>query len=221
MLSSPFILTIFGATGDLSKNKLIPSLFALFKAGELPEEFFIVGFARRGLTDQEFAELFRETILQKTPTDKVLWSIFAKHLYYQQGNFDDGAGYIQLIDKLKGFDDQLGACITRVFYLSTLPSNYEMILDNMKATKLSEGCGHEDNKWTRIAIEKPFGKDLQTAKELDLKLAQIFEERQIFRVDHYLGKETVQNIVVFRFANGIFEPIWNKPLTACRNLPAN
>lgn len=210
MLQTPFVLTIFGATGDLSKNKLIPSLFALFKAGELPEEFFIVGFARRSLTDAEFADMFKDLILQKTPTDKVLWSIFTKHLYYQQGSFDDEAGYLQLIEKLKGFDEKMGACITRVFYLSTLPSNYEMILDKMTTTKLSEGCGHQDNKWTRIGIEKPFGKDLETAKELDKKLAEIFEERQIFRVDHYLGKETVQNIVVFRFANGIFEPIWNK-----------
>src|SRR6185437_4699195 len=145
MLSSPFILTIFGATGDLAKNKLIPSLFALFKAGELPEEFFIVGFARRSFTDAEFADMFKDLILQKTPTDKVLWSVFTKHLYYQQGTFDYAAGYVQLIEKLKGFDDKLGACITRVFYLSTLPSNYEIILENMKSTKLSEGCGHEDN----------------------------------------------------------------------------
>lgn len=202
MLESPFVLVIFGATGDLAKHKLIPGLFGLFKAGQLPESFYVVGFARRPFKDSEFADMFVK--------DDPKWQEFAKHLYYQQGLFDEDKGYVELIDKLKGFDEKMGACITRVFYLATPPSNYESILDNLTATKLSEGCGQGSSKWTRVAIEKPFGKDLETAKALDKKLSEMFEERQIFRVDHYLGKETVQNMLVFRFANGIFEPIWNK-----------
>ncbi len=201
-MNSPFVLVIFGATGDLAKNKLIPALFGLFKTGQLPDSFFIVGFARREFSDTEYAQLF--------VAEEKEWDEFAKHVYYQQGMFDEEKGYSMLIDRLKNFDDKMGACITRIFYLATPPSNYETILDNLTATKLSEGCGQGSSKWTRVAVEKPFGKDLETAKQLDKKLAHMFEERQIFRVDHYLGKETVQNIVVFRFANGIFEPIWNK-----------
>jgi len=201
-MQSPFVMVIFGATGDLAKNKLIPGLYSLFKAKQLPESFYIVGFARRPFSDTEFGEMFS--------VEEPAWEEFAKHLYYQQGTFDDQTGYTQLIEKLQSFDEKIGACITRVFYLATPPNNYDSILDNLTATKLSEGCGQGSSKWTRIAIEKPFGKDLETARQLDKKLSEIFEERQIFRVDHYLGKETVQNILVFRFANGIFDPIWNK-----------
>lgn len=203
-MNSPFIFVLFGATGDLAKNKLIPSLFTLFKKKQLPEDFFIFGFARRAMTNEEFASFFPEY------TSHPAWQDFAKHLYYQQGLFDDEKGYLELVGKLQAVDTRVGACVTRVFYLATPPSNYDSILDNLVKSKLSEGCGQGSNKWTRVAIEKPFGKDLQSAKELDSKLATIFEEKQIFRVDHYLGKETVQNLLVFRFANGIFDPIWNK-----------
>ncbi|HEX8966155.1 MAG TPA: glucose-6-phosphate dehydrogenase [Patescibacteria group bacterium] len=202
-MQSPFVLVIFGATGDLAHKKLIPALFAMYKQNQLPQDFFIVGFARRDLQQEEFAKSF------ETFQDDAKWHTFIKHLYYQQGSFGEEEGYQQLVKKLAHFDGQIGACITRVFYLATPPEHYEHILNFLKDTKLSEGCGQGSSKWTRIAIEKPFGKDLETAKMLDNKLAQIFEERQIFRVDHYLGKETVQNMIVFRFANSIFEPIWN------------
>lgn len=204
MLQSPFVLVIFGATGDLAHNKLIPALFSLYKHHQLPEDFFIFGFARRDLTDTAFADLFDQFQHDED------WKAFTKHLHYQQGLFDDTKGYEELVGKLEKLDQQMGACITRVFYLATPPANYDMILDNLQTTKLSEGCGQGSTKWTRIAIEKPFGKDLETARLLDKKLSEIFEERQIFRVDHYLGKETVQNMLVFRFANGIFDPTWNK-----------
>jgi len=215
--NSPFAMVIFGATGDLSQNKLIPSLFSLFTQKKLPDDFFIVGFSRRSLNEEEFRAFFKNLIHKKG------WDDFAKHLIYQQGNFEDKGGYLNLIEKLKTLDDKIGACVTRFFYLATPPDNYEKILDFLKSTKLAKGCKHESpqtpkgssdsrakDKWTRIIIEKPFGKDLETAISLDKKLAAIFEEKQIFRVDHYLGKETLQNMVAFRFANGIFEPIWNK-----------
>ncbi|HEX8932570.1 MAG TPA: glucose-6-phosphate dehydrogenase [Patescibacteria group bacterium] len=204
---SPFIFIIFGATGDLALHKLFPSLFSLYKQNKLGSKFFIVSYARRPFTDREYrAMLGEETNLQTESK----WKNFAKNIYYQQGFFDEKTGYEALIKRLNDFDKDLGACITRVFYLATPPDNYENILQHLESTKLSEGCGQGSEKWTRLAIEKPFGKDINTARNLDKKIAAIFEERQIFRVDHYLGKETVQNMIAFRFANSIFEPIWNK-----------
>lgn len=204
--TSPFVFVLFGATGDLARHKLFPSLFSLFKNGSLGDSFYIVGFSRREIDDGAFREMVREFL--KTE-DSAEWQAFAKNIYYQQGMFDQPQGYMSLIDRLNTFDTQIGACITRVFYLATPPENYQPILEHLKTTKLSEGCGQGSNKWTKIAIEKPFGKDLETAKALDMQLAQIFEEKQIFRVDHYLSKETMQNMIAFRFANGIFEPVWN------------
>ncbi len=208
-VNQPFIMVIFGATGDLAKNKLIPALFSMFKNGMLPDKFFIIGFSRRNLSDEHFRGYFTQE--SKDPG----WEDFTKHLFYQDGSFEDDKGYLELSEKLKVIDSQIGACVTRFYYLATPPDYDEAILDSLVKTKLSEGCGYpsEDfgkGSWTRIVIEKPFGKDLETARSLDKKLGEIFDERQIFRVDHYLGKETVQNMLAFRFANGIFEPVWNK-----------
>ncbi|HSA83859.1 MAG TPA: glucose-6-phosphate dehydrogenase [Patescibacteria group bacterium] len=203
----PFVIVIFGATGDLAQHKLFPALFSLFQQQKLGQDFYIVGFARRSFSDKEYREFIGTEL--NLLNDKS-WKEFSSHLYYQQGLFDEQQGYNELISKLKTFDDEIGACITRLFYLATPPGNYEKILDFMRSTELSEGCGQGSEKWTRLAIEKPFGKDLTTARNLDRKLAEIFEEKQVFRIDHYLGKETVQNMIAFRFANSIFEPIWNK-----------
>lgn len=204
---SPFVMVIFGATGDLARNKLFPALYSLFERNQLPERFYIVGFSRRDFSDEEFRKELKST----SPIGKLdRYDEFAKQIYYQQGVFGEESGYRDLIEKLTQFDTQIGACIMRFFYLATPPQFYETILSNLKSTKLSEGCGQDSNKWTRLAIEKPFGNDLETAKQLDRTLADIFDERQIFRVDHYLAKETVQNMLAFRFANGIFEPVWNK-----------
>jgi len=200
---TPFILVIFGATGDLAQNKLIPSLFSLFKENLLPEKFFIVGFSRRDFAIEDFHKYF------ESEKEDAKWSDFTKHLLYQSGSFEEKDGYQKLNSQLEEIDKKMGACVARFFYLATPPDHYEIILDNLVMTKLSEGCGHEGSNWTRVIIEKPFGKDLETAIHLDKKLADIFDEKQIFRVDHYLGKETVQNMLAFRFANGIFEPVWN------------
>ena len=202
--SSSFVMIIFGATGDLAQNKLIPALFALYKQNLLPEEFFIIGFSRRTLQRHEFHKHF------EGEQNHEKWEDFTKHLYYQSGSFEDEKGYLELNSQFEEIDKKMGACVTRFFYLATPPDHYETILEKLVSTKLSEGCGHEGSKWTRLIIEKPFGKDLETARSLDKKLSSIFDEKQIFRVDHYLGKETVQNMLAFRFANGIFEPVWNK-----------
>lgn len=207
VITNPFIMVIFGATGDLMKNKLLPALIRLYKEKKLGEKFYIIGFARRPFTNEEFRRMLK------------IDGDFARHLIYQQGEFEDVKGYSQLVGKLNEFGKKNGACITRFFYLATPPSHYESILNFLNSTKLVEGRGQhnarakrdkERNNWTRIIVEKPFGKDLETAIALDKKLSEIFEEKQIFRVDHYLGKETVQNILAFRFANGIFDPVWNK-----------
>lgn len=219
-MNSPFILTIFGGTGDLAQNKLFPALFSLYKHGLLGERFFVVGFSRRSLSDAEYRDFICKTCDKLKTGDTVMVNNFIRNVYYQQGFFDNRDGYDKLIPRLSGFDTETGACITRIFYLATPPDNYEHIINNLAQTKLSEGCGLaftettsgrqiDGRKLTRIAIEKPFGKDLETARNLDIKLSEIFEEKQIFRVDHYLGKDTLQNMLAFRFANGIFDPVWN------------
>lgn len=205
-MNSPFVLVIYGATGDLARNKLLPALFSLFKQEVLPEEFFIVGFSRRDMTDDAYREFVSNDLKYK---DTDIHNNFLQHLYYQQGLFEEQSGYDALIEKLNAFDTKMGACITRIFYLATPPDNYENILHFLKSTKLSEGCGQGSDKWTKLAIEKPFGKDLETARLLDKKIAEVFDEKQIFRVDHYLGKDPVQNMIAFRFANSMFEPTWN------------
>ncbi|RJQ36284.1 glucose-6-phosphate dehydrogenase [Candidatus Microgenomates bacterium] len=204
-MMTPFIMVIFGASGHLALSKLLPALFNLFEKKQFPKDFFIIGFARRPLTNEEFRDMFKEDI-EKEKLE--LWNEFSKHLYYQQGMFDQKEGYNNLFNKLKEFDNLSQAPIPRFFYLATPPVNYPEILDNLETTKLAQAKGN--GKLARVIIEKPFGKDLETAKALDKRLSEIFEEKQIFRVDHYLGKETVQNMIAFRFANGIFEPVWNK-----------
>lgn len=196
-MDSPFIMVIFGATGDLSRYKLIPALFDLFRKKQLPSDFFLFGFARRELSRKEFLALYSHL------SEKEGWDEFAKHFQYQQGRFEEDRGYHELVEQLAAIDKKTGSKFARLFYLATPPENYDTILDKLHAAKLSE------SNQTKIIIEKPFGKDLEHARALDKKLAEIFEEKQIFRVDHYLGKEIVQNIIAFRFANSIFDPVWN------------
>ncbi len=213
-----FVMVIFGATGNLARSKLFLALFRLFQHKQLGRQFFIVGFARRPLTGDTFQQEVADMISGKNAADKKDLQTFLSHVHYQQGLFEDVSGYEALITHLHTFDKIVGTRITRIFYLATPPDNYNVILDFLAKTKLSRGhqehhdtISKEENRvWPRIVVEKPFGKDLETAKRLDKKLSEGFPEEQIFRVDHYLAKETVQNILAFRFANNIFEPVWNK-----------
>lgn len=210
---SPLIFIIFGATGDLTSRKLLPAIFSLYKQQKLSQEMYVVGVGRRDLSQTEFTELMKKAVKQqkrlKTDSDESQWNSFAQNITYVKGNFEHTEVYNEVINVLESYDKKLGACVPRFFYLATPPEHYETILSHLKETKLAEGCGQGTINYTRVLIEKPFGKDLETAQQLDQLLASIFEEKQIYRIDHYLAKETVQNILAFRFANGIFEPTWN------------
>lgn len=195
----PFALVIFGVTGDLTYKKLIPSLFSLFIKGHIGR-FRIFGFARRDWS----ADYFKSHIIEMLDTrafskiDERLKDEFARCCIYHQSTFEDESGYHRLADILKKYKNHL-------FYLSTPPSSYETIIRNMGAAGLAD----PDNGFARIVVEKPFGRDLQSARHLNQVLSEYFKEDQIFRIDHYLGKETVQNVMLLRFGNEIFEPVWN------------
>ena len=206
-------MVIFGATGDLTARKLMPALYNLCAENILPERFFVAGVARRKFSCEDFRSLMREAVVKFSRTKKTethIWQKLAKNLFYQDGYFEDEETYRKIIVLLSAFDKEIGACVTRFFYLATPPQNYSVILSHLEGSKLSEGCGQGSSKWTRIMIEKPFGRDLATAKKLEEQLSATFTERQIYRIDHYLAKETIQNILAFRFANNLFKPIWNK-----------
>lgn len=193
----PFAIIIFGVTGDLTRRKLIPALFALYRKGYI-NHFTIIGFARRDWSDAYFREQAASWIAQK-PGSEDLKRQFLENLQYLQSTFEDPAGYQKIESLCTGFRH-------RLFYLSTPPSSYQEII-----TRLGEGGYSSSNTgFSRIIVEKPFGRDLSSARELNNLLSRFFTEEQIFRIDHYLGKETVQNIMMLRFGNSIFEPLWNR-----------
>jgi glucose-6-phosphate 1-dehydrogenase len=201
------ILVIFGASGDLTKRKLLPALFHLCQSGLLPKRFSIVGVARRPLGDK-FAADMREGIVEfggAEPNDPKL-DEFVKRIGYFPLHFDDPADYAGLKAELDRIDKQMGIGGRRLFYLATSPEFFAGIVENLGA----QGMAHPDHGQAAVVIEKPFGHDLASARELNQQVNAVFHESQVFRIDHYLGKETVQNLLVFRFANGIFEPIWNR-----------
>ncbi len=205
----PCTMVIFGATGDLTHRKLVPALYNLHRERLLPPGFSAIGFARRDWSD----EYFRQTLyddakeFSRSGLEDPLWHSFAEGVTYNRSTFDDPAGYQALADKLNQLDEQRGTGGNRLFYLATPPESYAPIIQQLGAAGLNES---PNGGWTRIIIEKPFGHDLASARALDAEVHKVFDESQVYRIDHYLGKETVQNLLVFRFANGIFEPVWNR-----------
>ncbi len=206
------ILVIFGATGDLTERKLVPALYNLAKDKQLPRRFACVGFARREKTH----ELFREemytainTFSRNKPADPDLWASFEQQLFYHCSEFDNDDGYISLKEELKKLDEQIGCHGNRIYYLSTQPSFFPIIVEKLHQHHLILEDNGNEEPWSRVIFEKPFGHDTLSAQTLQSHVLKHLTENQIYRIDHYLGKETVQNILTFRFSNAIFESVWN------------
>src|SRR5258707_2913559 len=214
----PCIIVIFGATGDLAQRKLFTTLAHLAHDHSLPEAFSIVAFARRPMNDEQWRGMALDSINKYMPEDDKLnhkaQHEFAQRLYYCQSDFNDREGYQKLADLLDHLDEEKGTQGNRIFYLATPPTTDSEIIHQLGGAGLARPApahfNDDEESWTRIVIEKPFGRDLASAQKLNRELARVFRENQIYRIDHYMGKETVQNLLAFRFSNGIFEPLWNQ-----------
>jgi len=209
----PCVIVIFGATGDLTHRKLLPALYNLAIEQPLPAQFTVVGVARRPFTDEQFRQQALDSInsfSRRRPVNPAVWETFSKGLFYCQAQFDNPDDYVNLGKRLDELDQERGTQGNRLFYLATPPTYYGAIGDLLSSSGVAKRGGGDAPGWSRIVIEKPFGHDLASARELNASLNKGFKESQIYRIDHYLGKETVQNIMVLRFGNGIFEPIWNR-----------
>ncbi|PYS31622.1 MAG: glucose-6-phosphate dehydrogenase, partial [Acidobacteria bacterium] len=207
--NTPCIMAIFGAAGDLTKRKLIPALYNLKKGDLLSDNFAVIGVARAELNDEEFRHRLRDDIkdFATDQVDEKVWKWLEERLYYLSGDFTDDQTFTRLKELLEKIDKERQAEGNYFFYLATAPEYFAPVVEKLGAIDLTR---EEDSKWRRVVIEKPFGRDLESAKKLNQEIKQVLNEDQIYRIDHYLGKETVQNILVFRFGNGIFEPIWNR-----------
>ena len=207
--AAPCVMVIFGATGDLTKRKLIPALCNLAADDLLPKQFAIVGFATNDYTTEGFRKMLGEEIPKyaSAPVDLKCWDWMAERIYYVRGDFQDAEAYKRLKEQVEQADKIHNTLGNRFFYLAVAPRFFSPI------AKMLGGCGltkEENGRWARVIVEKPFGHDLESAKQLNQDLKQVLTEQQIYRIDHYLGKETVQNVMVFRFSNNIIEPLWNR-----------
>ena len=210
MPSDPCAIIMFGASGDLARRKLMPALYDLAFHSCLAPSFRLMGFARTKMSDDDFRKSAGEFLPkgQEEGADDAKKSEFLKNLQYFSGDYDDAAAFQNLAKRLEELDQEGGLGGNRLFYLATPPEVYTHVIQQLKKANLTKSKG--DKSWTRIIIEKPFGRDLASAKALNSKVLEAFDESQVYRIDHYLGKETVQNMLVFRFGNGIFEPLWNR-----------
>ena len=207
-MPQPCTVVIFGASGDLTFRKLIPALYNIAADGDLPAGLTVVGFARREKSDETFRFELEEAarhFSRQTVQDE-LWNQFAASIFYHRGEFSDAEAYAQLARRLDEIDAERDTRGNRLFYLAVAPDQFPLILTNLKAAGLSTT---RPGSWARVVVEKPFGRDLASATALNEVVAQTFSEKDTYRIDHFLGKETAQNIMVLRFANAIFEPLWN------------
>ena len=210
-MPDPFAFVLFGGTGDLAHRKVVPALYQLWRTNLLPHEFMLIAIGRRPYDDESFRAEIR-TALDKysrvLPIDEQVWAAFRERIVYQHGDFNDPAMYQALTTRLDGCDAEQGTRGNRLYYLATHASSFTDIIGELGRA----GLDHEmhGGGWRRVVIEKPFGRDYDSAVRLNREVGKVFRESQVYRIDHYLGKETVRNLLVFRFGNGIFEPIWNR-----------
>jgi glucose-6-phosphate 1-dehydrogenase len=207
-IAGPCSLVLFGVTGDLARNKVMPAIYDLANRGLLPPSFSLVGFARRDWTREDFTEVVRESVRAhaRTPFHKEVWRNLAEGFRFVSGTFDDPNAFDELRKTLHVLDEERGTAGNHVFYLSIPPGSFSTVAQELDRSGLSRT---DSESWRRVVIEKPFGHDLESARELNSILGSVFAPDSIFRIDHYLGKETVQNLLALRFANQMFEPIWN------------
>jgi glucose-6-phosphate 1-dehydrogenase len=209
-ITDPCTIVFFGASGDLFKRMLLPAMYSLRMHGILPNDFAIVGFSRSDYSDDDFRDYCKKQLQEFAPKDQsvegAIWEDFAKRVSYVTGEFDDHKAYGNLAKQLKENDEKLGTKGNRLFYLSTPPSVFPTIINMIKESDLND----QEHGWARIIVEKPFGTDLESARALQQTVDKAFRENEVYRIDHYLGKEPVQDIMALRFANTIFEPVWNR-----------
>src|ERR1700733_7687870 len=208
-VGAPCVMVIFGASGDLTKRKLIPALCNLASDGLLSKQFAIVGFAANDFTTESFRKMLTDEIpkYSGSPIDQKLWNWFTERIYYVKGDFNDVQAYQRLKQQIDEADKQHNTLGNKFFYLAVAPRFFSPIAKQLGEAGLTK---EESGHWARVIVEKPFGHDLESAKQLNQDLKQVLTENQIYRIDHYLGKETVQNLMVFRFSNNIIEPLWNR-----------
>src|SRR6202162_120616 len=208
-IGDPCTMVIFGAGGDLTKRLLVPALYNLKSSNLLPNEFALIGFSGNKYTSQEFRETQSKDIREfaTTKVDDATWDWFNERIEYVQGDFNDPAAFKRLAETIAKVDKQYSTKGNCLFYLAVAPRFFDVVIKQLGAAGL---VSEEGGRWRRVIIEKPFGHDLESAHALNTEIKKVLEEPQIYRIDHYLGKETVQNLLAFRFSNGIFEPLWNK-----------
>ncbi|MFD5762370.1 glucose-6-phosphate dehydrogenase, partial [Streptomyces sp. NPDC127044] len=208
-IAGPSGLVIFGVTGDLSRKKLMPAVYDLANRGLLPPGFSLVGFARRDWEDEDFAQIVHDSVKEhaRTPFREEVWQQLAEGMRFIPGTFDDDTAFKQLRSAIEELDAARGTSGNYAFYLSVPPKFFPKVVQQLKKHGLASP---PEGSWRRAVIEKPFGHDLESARELNALVHDVFDPEQVFRIDHYLGKETVQNILALRFANQMYEPIWNR-----------
>ncbi|ADE55217.1 glucose-6-phosphate dehydrogenase [Coraliomargarita akajimensis] len=207
----PTVMVIFGASGDLTARKLVPAIFNLGVDNLLPGDFHLIGYGRKPIEDEAFRSIMDEAIneFSRRPLNEEIWGRVRSTMTYHAGGYDESAAFVSLAQKIDAIEAELGREVQRLFYISTPPSVFEPIIANLGSSGLARA--HFGTKLaSKVIIEKPFGRDLESARELNASINGVFDESQVYRIDHYLGKETVQDLLVQRFANSIFEPLWNR-----------
>lgn len=207
--NQPTAIVIFGGTGDLAKTKLLPALFDLYTKNALPDKFIILGLSRKEMTDKEYQDFTRPIINTKKYHNQKMVEEFCEHLRYVSGGFEESSSYERVKEALQTFDKTIKQCTSKLFYLAVPPNFYSQIFHKLKESQAMALC-EEVGSWSRLLVEKPFGRDLETAKILENQLCELFSEDQIYRIDHYLEKDAIENIISLRFANGILADLWNK-----------